>query len=140
MPCLARGTGGRIRPRPPHRFFAATGEGLSRMSISSGFFEMRTHGGAHVPQPSTAQLAAAISALASPDNTYLYIQPLPDTGWYAEVSLQDPATAHLFEGPYNVSFEDSEGDPRKYRMPGVDPEAIAARISTWIQSMISTRP
>jgi hypothetical protein len=109
------------------------------MAFATGIYELRTHNGGHISQPSTSQLAAAIIALAAPDNTYLFVQPQPDTGWYVEVTLPDPATADVFNGPYLIHFQDNDASPPNSSVFGVDPDTIAARILTWVQSMISSR-
>ncbi|HZM74583.1 MAG TPA: hypothetical protein VFC19_02590 [Candidatus Limnocylindrales bacterium] len=109
------------------------------MSSVIGFYELRAHDGTHIPQPSATQLAAAIAALAAPDNTYLLVQPQPDTGWYVEVTLPDPASADVFDGAYEIHFQDSQATPSQWRAHGNDPEAIATGILTWAQSMIKSR-
>lgn len=109
------------------------------MPYHTGIYELHTHDGGHIPQPSKSQLAAAIMALAAPDNTYLFVQPQPDTGWYVEVTLPDPATADVFNGPYEIHFQDGGATPAKWSAHGDDPDAIAARILTWVHSMINSR-
>ena len=109
------------------------------MSSVIGIYELRTHDGTHIPQPNIIQLASAIAALATPDNTFLSVQPQPDTGWYVEVTLPDPNTANVFDGPYEIHFQDDEASPAKWRIYGDDPQVIATRILTWVQSMINSR-
>lgn len=105
----------------------------------AGTYELRTADGGHLYQPSIRQLAAAIHALAAPDNTFLCVQPDPDTGWYVEVCLPDPATADVFNGPYEVHFQDGDADPAKWSAYGDNPQTIATRIFIWAHSMINSR-
>ncbi|GIH02890.1 hypothetical protein Rhe02_09570 [Rhizocola hellebori] len=105
----------------------------------TGVYELHTHDGGHITQPSAGQLAEAIMALAAPDNRYLYVQPEPDTNWYVEVTLPDPATADVFNGPYEIHFQDNDADPARWSVYGDDPQVIATRILIWVQSMINAR-
>ena len=107
------------------------------MSSATGIYELRTHD-ARIPQPSTSQLATAIGALAAPDNTWLCVQPQPDTGWYVEVTLPNPETADVFDGPYEIHFQDDGATPQKWSAHGDDPDTIATRILTWIHPMINS--
>jgi hypothetical protein len=105
----------------------------------TGIYELHTHDEHLIPQPTTAQLADAILTLAAPHNTYLYVEPRPDTGWYVEVSLPDPATADPFNGPYEIHFQDDQATPAKWIIYGDDPQVIAARVNAWVTSMINSR-
>jgi hypothetical protein len=87
-----------------------------------------------------SQLAAAIAALAAPDNTYLSIQPDPGSDWYVEVGLPDPCTAGVFDGPYEIRFDNAQATPAKRTVIGDDPTAIAGDVLAWVQTMISSRP
>lgn len=109
------------------------------MSSVIGIYELRSHDGTHIHQPSVTQLATAIAALAAPDNTYLLVQPQPETDWYVEVTLPDPAKADVFDGAYEIHFQDSQATPNRSLARGNDEQAIATRILAWVQSMINSR-
>lgn len=109
------------------------------MSFFTSIYELHTDDGTHVPQPSASQLAGAIAALAAPGNTWLCMQSQQDTDWYVEVTLLNPETADLFDGPYLIHYEDRQASPTKWSVFGDDPQTIAARITTWVQSMINSR-
>jgi hypothetical protein len=104
------------------------------MGHTHDFYEMRTESGAYVERPDRTVLAEHIAALAAPDNTYLTVQPHPDSDWYVMVTLPDPHTADPYDGIYQLQFQDNrdDGSAEFWSVHRDDPNEAAADVIKWV--------